>query len=62
MTTDQTDQCEVWLKGTDVCSKLRISRRTLRNYVTTKKLRAYRLPGRHLRFRQPDVDKIVTEC
>ncbi len=43
----------------EVAEQLKVSVSTIRTLVRTGKLRAYRIGGRQLRFRQEDIDSYV---
>jgi len=63
MTTQTETNTDTMLKARDVCARWKISRRTLRNYVSQGKVRAYRLPGgTHFRFRADDVRNVLEEA
>ena len=49
-----------WLTGPEAQDYLNVTEKTLRRYVASGKLPAYRMGGRLLRFKVEDLDALMT--
>lgn len=48
-----------WITAADARDRLNITDKTLRRYVATGKIPAYRMGGRLLRFKPEDIDALM---
>lgn len=55
---DQTNPT-YWINSTEACKRLGITDKTLRRYIATGKLRAYRMGERARRFKAEDLDALM---